>query len=59
MTKLSKSCRWLKTIDQTGYSVTLNWKKDKVHRTHAGGICTMISVIFVGVFTIELFANYF
>ena len=59
MPKLSKSCRWLKVVDQTGYPVSLNWKKEKVHRTHLGGICSILTTIFVGLFMIGLFSQYF
>ena len=58
MTKTKKSFRWLKAIDQTGHPVTLNWKKENVHRTHAGGICTIISALFVGTFTLGLFLSW-
>ena len=58
MTKTKKSCRWLKAIDQTGHPVSLNWKKEDVHRTHVGGICTIILVLFVGTFTFGLFAQW-
>ena len=56
MTKTKKSFRWLKAIDQTGHPVTLNWKKENVHRTHVGGIFTIISVLLIGIFTYGLFA---
>ncbi len=59
MNKTKKTCRWLKAIDQTGYPVTLNWKKESVHRTHLGGIFSIISILIIGAFTIGLFFQYF
>ena len=53
-----KHCRCLKEIDQTGIPVTLNWKKDNIHRTHCGGICTILAIFSLLTFVVGTFSEF-
>lgn len=49
----------MKSIDQVGVPVTLNWLGDPEHKTRCGGICSIIGIFLVTTFVIGSFITYF
>ncbi len=58
MSNKKQTFSWLKALDQTGYPVTLNWKKENVYKTHLGGICSILQVLLIGLFTAGLITQW-
>ena len=49
-TKAKRCCSFLKSIDQTGVPVTLNWLGDSTHKTRIGGAVSIIGMCLIGSF---------
>ena len=59
MPRRKESCTCLRSIDQLGVPVTLNWAGDDVYKTKIGGLCSIFGIIFVGAFVVGTFYTYF
>ena len=49
-TRQTKCCSCLKSIDQVGVPITLNWLGDSEHKTRIGGAISIIGLFLVGSF---------
>lgn len=57
-TKNERYCKCLKSIDQTGVPITLNWNGDNTHGTRVGGLVSILGLWLVFVFIVGSLVTY-